>query len=84
MIESVAFSNPGFSTDPIVFNDKLTCIIGGKSTGKSLLLHNMAMAIDSSQVQQKVGVTKTGSRIVPEIQVKWADGGSQLSGRCSR
>lgn len=80
VIESVAFSNPDFSADPIVFNDKLTCIIGGKSTGKSLLLHNMAMAIDSSQVQDKVGDTKTGSRIVPEIQVKWVDGAVSCPG----
>lgn len=83
VIESVTFSNPDFSTEPIVFNDKLTCIIGGKSTGKSLLLHNMAMAIDSSQVQEKVGVTKAGSRIVPEIQVKWADGTVSCPGGAS-
>ncbi len=74
IIDSVVFSNPDFSPEPILFNDKLTCIIGGKSTGKSLLLHNMALAIDSSQVREKVNVTKGGSRTVPEIQVNWADG----------
>ena len=73
-IDSVVFSNPDFSPEPILFNDKLTCIIGGKSTGKSLLLHNMALAIDAAQVKEKVDVTKGCSRIVPEIQVKWADG----------
>lgn len=74
VIESVSFSNPDFSSEPILFNDKLTCIIGGKSTGKSLLLHNMAMAIDSSQVKKKITIAKTESRVVPEIQVRWADG----------
>lgn len=35
--------NEDFSPEPIYFSDKLTCIIGGKSTGKSLLLHNMVL-----------------------------------------
>ena len=74
VIDSVVFSNPDFSPEPIFFNDKLTCIIGGKSTGKSLLLHNMARAIDDSQVKEKMDVTKGGNRTVEEIQVKWADG----------
>ncbi len=74
IIDSVVFSNPDFSPEPVLFNDKLTCIIGGKSTGKSLLLHNMALAIDPSQVRKKVDVTKGGSRTIPEIQVNWADG----------
>lgn len=74
VIDSVTFANNDFSPDPIVFNDKLTCIIGGKSTGKSLLLHNMALAIDPQQVADKTSVTKSGSRVVADIQVKWADG----------
>ena len=74
VIESVIFSNPDFSPEAIPFNDKLTCIIGGKSTGKSLLLHNMALAIDNIQVKEKSNVTKSSSRIVSEIQVNWADG----------
>lgn len=74
VIDSVVFSNSDFSPKPIFFNDKLTCIIGGKSTGKSLLLHNMARAIDDAQVKEKMGVTKGGNRTVEEIKVKWADG----------
>lgn len=74
VIESVIFSNPDFSPEAIPFNDKLTCVIGGKSTGKSLLLHNMALAIDNIQVKEKSDVTKSSSRIVSEIQVNWADG----------
>ena len=32
-----------------ISNDKLTCIIGGKSTGKSILLQNMASKIDENE-----------------------------------
>lgn len=35
VIDSVTFSNLDFAPEAIPFNDKLTCIIGGKSTGKS-------------------------------------------------
>ena len=38
IIDSIIFSDENFQKEPIVFNDSLTCIIGGKSTGKSLLL----------------------------------------------
>ena len=36
----------------ILFNDNLNSIIGGKSSGKSLLLHSIADAIDSEQVER--------------------------------
>lgn len=53
VIDHIQISAPEFSNDPIYFNDKLTCIIGGKSTGKSILLHNMALTIDKKQVEKK-------------------------------
>lgn len=74
VIDSVVFSNPDFAPNPILFNDKLTCIIGGKSTGKSLLLHNMAASIDATQVEKKTKISNSKTRTVPEMQVKWADG----------
>lgn len=41
VIESVKFvKDDSFQEEAIVFNQNLNCIIGGKSTGKSLLLHN--------------------------------------------
>ena len=67
-------NNPKFSPDPIYFSDKLTCIIGGKSTGKSLLLHNIATAIDTKQVQEKQITAKTNVKRVPEFRVFWGDG----------
>lgn len=66
--------NDCFSPEPIYMSDKLTCIIGGKSTGKSLLLHNMAMAIDPEQVQDKQETAKTNVRAIPELRVIWRDG----------
>lgn len=75
VIDSVIFSNSDFQKEKILFNDKLTCIIGGKSTGKSLLLHNMALAIDTVQVNKKINITNSKNKIVSEIEVKWADGG---------
>ncbi|MBK5252854.1 MAG: hypothetical protein JJE03_00025 [Peptostreptococcaceae bacterium] len=74
VIKAVKFKNDEFSEEPIVFNDKLTCIIGGKSTGKSLLLQNLASAIDEKQVVEKINITKLGSKRVSDIKVYWADG----------
>lgn len=66
--------NDDFSPEPIYFNDKLTCIIGGKSTGKSLLLNNMAMAIDEEQAKAKQEIAKVKTKYIPELQVYWRDG----------
>ena len=67
-------NNECFSPEPIYVSDKLTCIIGGKSTGKSLLLHNIAMAIDPEQVQEKDETAKTNVRSISDLQVFWRDG----------
>lgn len=66
--------NDEFSPEPVYFSDKLTCIIGGKSTGKSLLLHNIAMAIDAEQVRNKQETAATNVKRVPELKVYWRDG----------
>ena len=66
--------NADFSPEPICFSDKLTCIIGGKSTGKSLLLHNMATAIDGKQVEKKLETAATNVKRIPELKVYWRDG----------
>ncbi len=75
VIDRVEISdNSYFSSEPIYFNDKLTCIIGGKSTGKSLLLHNIAMAIDEKQVKEKQETAETNVKPIPELKVFWRDG----------
>ena len=66
--------NENFSPEPLYFSDKLTYIIGGKSTGKSLLLHNMAMAIDEDQVKRKQETAETNVKRIPELKVYWRDG----------
>ena len=53
VIDRIVIDDPDFSPEPIQFNDKLSCIIGGKSTGKSILLHNLALTIDKNQVEEK-------------------------------
>ena len=53
VIDHVLITDDDFQEEPIFFNDKLTCIIGEKSTGKTLLLHNLAKAIDAKQVIEK-------------------------------
>ncbi len=74
VINSVYIDDKNFQPEPIVFNDKLTCIIGGKSTGKSLLLHNLALTIDSEQAIKKCEKAHTNIKAIPSIKVKWKDG----------
>lgn len=57
IIESMTINHPDFQSEPVVFNDKLNCIIGGKSTGKSILLHNLARDISLKQVEEKCEIT---------------------------
>ncbi len=88
VIESITINDNNFQTEPIVFNDKLTCIIGGKSTGKSILLHNLARAIAPKQVQEKCAVStgkgKTDKDTKPltleidtdKLNIQWANGES--------
>ena len=74
VIDKVIIENEDFSSEPILFNDKLTCIIGGKSTGKSLLLHNMTEAISPQQVAEKLKITHSSYYKLNNIKVLWRDG----------
>jgi len=74
VIDRVVINDAGFSNSPIEFNDKLTCIIGGKSTGKSLLLQNIARAIDNKQVEEKLAISGAASKRLKNVQVFWKDG----------
>jgi predicted ATP-dependent endonuclease of OLD family len=57
VIDSVQFrsdlTKKQFSQDTVEMNDKLNAIIGGKSSGKSLLLYYIAKAVDPRQVDRK-------------------------------
>ena len=74
VIDKVIIDNNDFSPEPIPFSDKLTCIIGGKSTGKSLLLQNMAEAISPQQVADKLKITNSTYYKLDNIKVLWRDG----------
>lgn len=65
--------NNDFPQEPIYFSDKLTCVIGGKSTGKSLLLHNLALSIDKKQVEIKEETAKTNVKPIVGFNVYWRD-----------
>ena len=77
LIHSIRFDSPSFSTIPIELNESLVCIIGGKSTGKSLLLRNIAYSINSAYAKEQesvVGNLKSISSI--KATVLWQDGTS--------
>ena len=88
VIDKVRFldntSNLKFASDPIEINQNLTTIIGGKSTGKSLLLYYIAKTIDRQEVENR-----TASSGVPvkydfdvlsdfNFEVTWKDGQKTL------
>ena len=77
-IRSVKFDDEKFQHEEIVFNPNLNCIIGGKSTGKTLLLQNMAKAIDPSHVDQQIKslqINRTPLDVKDPV-VTWMDGTS--------
>lgn len=74
VIDAVIIQDENFSPTPILFNDKLTCIIGGKSTGKSILLHNIARTIDPDQAKKKIEDAASKTYTVQQMEVYWADG----------
>lgn len=76
VIESIVFNDENFQKTPVVFNDSLTCIIGGKSTGKSLLLRQLASAIDPKYVeeQEKTSSTAKNPFNINNATVFWKDG----------
>ncbi len=69
-----------FSSEDIVLNQNLNTIIGGKSTGKSLLLYHIAKAIDENEVSSRVALAPvpdySGLDQNPlfDFEVVWKDG----------
>ncbi|MBF0431036.1 MAG: hypothetical protein HQK83_07140, partial [Fibrobacteria bacterium] len=74
VIDHINFVDSDFQDETIFFNDKLNCIIGGKSTGKSILLHNLALTIDKPQVDKKDETSMTRTKVDVSMNVTWADG----------
>lgn len=86
VIDSVRFldkkSTPDFSQDWIPLNQNLNSIIGGKSSGKSLLLYHIAKTIDSDRIDSINAEKGTHGKVEYSLEnepnfnfeVKWADG----------
>ena len=84
LIDKVRFiDNTGqddFPSEPIEINQNLATIIGGKSTGKSLLLYYMARTIDRKEVETRFDDHPATTQYrFDELQkfdfeVEWADG----------
>ncbi|SFW49830.1 TrlF family AAA-like ATPase [Cellulophaga fucicola] len=76
VIESVKFIDDNFLPHEIKLNQNLVTIIGGKSTGKSLLLRSIAETIDQKEVidrHKEVGLD-IYSKKIKGFEVKWRDG----------
>ena len=77
-IDSVRFINgrETFQSEPIKLNPDLTTIIGGKSTGKSILLSCIAHTANHLQAQEAVDLAKTNEYDLGEVdfEVTWSNG----------
>lgn len=78
IISQIKFEDDKFQPEPILFNDSLTCIIGGKSTGKSLLLQQLAFAIDAEYAEAQESISQLSNKRLPvkTPSVLWKDGTS--------
>lgn len=76
LIDYIIFHDDNFEEQPIYLSEGLTAIIGGKSTGKSILLRHIAKAIDAKQVQEreKHKYLPTSPKLEVEAEVFWRDG----------
>lgn len=74
IIDYLLFKDDRFQTNPVYFNEGLTSIIGGKSTGKSILIHHIAKGIDQKQVEEREKTVGTGQRLNVPVDVVWKDG----------
>ena len=75
LIDKVKFQDNSFTTEEIQINQNLTTIIGGKSTGKSILLRNIAKSIDVDEYKKRLkSVNLNEPRRIEGMEVAWKDG----------
>lgn len=75
IIDSICFDNEEMGKQEIFFNQNLNTIIGGRSSGKSILLGCLAHKIDPSK-KAKLDNTKYNDmidKISKSITIKWKD-----------
>lgn len=76
-IDSIQFDDERFPAEPVRFSEGLTCVIGGRSTGKSLLLRQLASSIDPEQVREREARSSLKPLEMPvTAKVTWRDGTS--------
>lgn len=78
VIQSAYFIDASGDFNPnrkILFNENLNTIIGGKSSGKSLLLYSMAKAINREQVEDYYkALHLEGYNFINDFVLEWKDG----------
>ena len=76
LIDYIVFHDDRFEEQPVYLSEGLTAIIGGKSTGKSILLRHIAIAVDSKQVhdREKQPYLNTSPKLEATAEVFWRDG----------
>jgi len=76
VIESVKISHSDFNSQTLYFNQNLSSIIGGRSTGKSILLGAIAKKLncDKDVKAENVDYTHFVNEVVANIVVTWKDG----------
>lgn len=75
VISKVMFVDNNFQSDSIYLSRNLTVIIGGKSTGKSLLLRNIAQTVDYMEVENRLQTVKLDDykKSIADFKVVWGD-----------
>jgi predicted ATPase len=75
IIDKVQFIDDSFTPNEILINQNLTTIIGGKSTGKSILLRNIAETIDDDEVSKRLNEVSLAKypKDVSGFKVVWKD-----------
>lgn len=75
VIEKVKFEDTNFTTNEIELNSNFTAIIGGKSTGKSILLRNIAKTVDPLEFEKRLKTAGlTEQKTINGMEVFWKDG----------
>ena len=75
IIDKIKFQDPNFTSNDIEINQNLTAIIGGKSTGKSVLLKNIAKTIDPEEYHKRLKTAGLpDSKPILGMEVHWKDG----------
>ncbi len=72
LIDYIVFNDEKFTEEPVYFSDGLTAIIGGKSTGKSMLLRHVAKNADPDEYKRKEPLLEESKFV--NAQLHWKDG----------